>query len=359
MAFPRKLLAPGEDIVLEARPNWSILVPRTSLFLLVLAACVFSVVEWTKAPLWFGYVLLGVCALFLLWVLGKVITWRSTSLVLTNMRVVYRTGVVKRLGREIPLGRVQDVTYTQSIVERVVGAGSLTIQSAGIGGEDPFPDIRHPAVVQSLINRLISQGPGGYGAAGQGVPQAPPGTPVAPPGEPPRYAPAYEAPGPQPHYPQSQSPQTGQDPRAGGHQEGGQYQQGAGHYPAVQYPPGAQPAQRQFPPAVPYADTQSPTPPQYTPPQYTPSQYTPPQYTPPPGSELPRPSAYEGTVTPPSPSGSTPSQPVADSSGTSPEDAAGPLSSSEQLRHLDELLQLGVITQAEYDLKRRELLGGR
>jgi len=163
MAFPRKLLAPGEEIVLESHPNWSILVPRSAVFLAVVAASVAVLIAWKSAPLWAGYLLLAIGVVALLWLLAKVITWRSTSLVLTTSRVVYRTGVIRRLGREIPLDRVQDVTYEQSIVERMLGAGSLKIESAGASGNEPFPDIRRPAVVQSLINRLLTQSPGSYG----------------------------------------------------------------------------------------------------------------------------------------------------------------------------------------------------
>jgi hypothetical protein len=57
---------------------------------------------------------------------------------------------------------VQDVTYHQTIVERLVRAGSLTVESAGRHGQDPFPDISRPAEVQSLINRVVAQGASGY-----------------------------------------------------------------------------------------------------------------------------------------------------------------------------------------------------
>ncbi len=154
MAFPRKLLAPGEQIVLEAHPNWSILLPRVALAIAAIAGSVAVAVSWSSAPLWVGYILLAVGLLGLGGVLAKVVTWRSTTLVVTSARVVYRTGALHRLGREIPLNRVQDVTYRQSLVERLLGAGSLTVESAGQAGREPFPDIAHPALVQSLINSL-------------------------------------------------------------------------------------------------------------------------------------------------------------------------------------------------------------
>jgi len=173
MPLHRKLLAPGEEVVLETHPNWSILAPRVAMFLVIVAGCLSVVVAWARAPLWVGWVLLGVAALFLLGLLAKIVVWRSTTLVLTTLRIVYRRGALRRLGREIPLDRVQDVTYSQSILERLVGAGSLTIESAGSHGDEPFPDIRHPELVQSLINRLIAQPGGGLGGSGARAGYAP------------------------------------------------------------------------------------------------------------------------------------------------------------------------------------------
>jgi len=330
VAFPRKLLAPGEDVVLETHPNWSILVPRTSLFLLVVAVCVAIVVLWSSAPLWFGYVLLGFAGLFFLALLAKIVMWRSTTLVLTNRRVVYRTGVFRRLGREIPLDRVQDVTYTQSLAERLVGAGSLTIESAGAGGEEPFPDIRHPAEVQSLINRLITAPSSGYGAsAGGGLGG---------------YAP------PQPQYPQPQYPQP-------------QYQQPQYSQPQYQQPqppyqqaPYQQPAQLPYQ-RPPYAPAQPVGQPYQQPPPQTP--YQAPSVPSAPSPQPPPQAPYQAPSAPPSPQPapsppSAPPNPAPASAG--PSGLGG--SSSEQLKRLEELLRLGVITDAEYELKRRELVEG-
>ncbi len=155
VGFSRKLLAPGEAIVLESHPNWSILVPRGVFAAAVVAGCVAVVVSWSAAPLWVGYILLAAGLLALAGVLAKIVTWRSTTLVITNARVIYRTGALRRLGREIPLSRVQDVTYRQSVLERMLGAGSLTVESAGQSGQQAFPDVAHPAMIQSLINSLM------------------------------------------------------------------------------------------------------------------------------------------------------------------------------------------------------------
>ena len=156
MPFPRKLLTPGEDVVVEAHPNWSVLGRPVIETMLVIAACIAVVVFWGSAPIAIAYVLAAIAALAGLWFAGKVIAWRSRLLVITTTRVIYRWGIVRRTGREIPLDRVQDVTYHQSLFERLVGGGSLTIESAGATGQEPFPDVRHPAQLQSLINQLIT-----------------------------------------------------------------------------------------------------------------------------------------------------------------------------------------------------------
>lgn len=160
MTFPRKLLCPGEEIHLDSRPNWSLLFWPAVLTLVVIGACVAVGVLWSSAPTYMAWVLLG-CGLAALLYFGVCyLAWVTTSFVVTSQRIVYRTGVLRRTGREIPIGRVQDVTYHQTIVERVVRAGSLTVESAGRHGQDPFPDITRPAEVQSLINRVVSQAAG-------------------------------------------------------------------------------------------------------------------------------------------------------------------------------------------------------
>ena len=157
MTFPRKLLAPGEEVYLDSKPNWSYLFWPSVLTIAVLACCIAVVVLWASAPVWVGWVLLGIGSSALLYLAARWVSWRTKSFVVTSHRIVYRTGAVTRTGREIPIGRVQDVTYHQTVVERIVRAGSLSVESAGRQGRDPFPDITHPDEVQSLINRVVAQ----------------------------------------------------------------------------------------------------------------------------------------------------------------------------------------------------------
>ncbi|HWM19700.1 MAG TPA: PH domain-containing protein, partial [Ilumatobacteraceae bacterium] len=55
-------------------------------------------------------------------------------------------------GIEIPLERVNNVLFSQSIFERIIGAGDLLIESGGEDGKQRFTDIRGPERVQNLIH---------------------------------------------------------------------------------------------------------------------------------------------------------------------------------------------------------------
>ena len=153
--YPTRLLHEDEQVLLDVRPHPLRLVGPSALGFVVLAGGIAGFVAWRSAPVWFGYALGGLLLVTAVYVAGKVIVWRSTNFVLTSSRVIYRRGVLHRVGREIPIDRVQDVTFHQRILERIVGAGSLVIESAGERGAQPIPDIRRPDRIQSLINKTL------------------------------------------------------------------------------------------------------------------------------------------------------------------------------------------------------------
>lgn len=157
MTYPRRLIHENEEVLLDARPHWWQLVRPTVVALAAAGGCAAIFVIWSGAPKWFDWVLLGLGAVGACYFLARLVQWRSTDLVVTSMRVIYRRGVVSRSGREIPISSVQDVSYVQSLAERMIGKGQLSVQSAGVRGEQPFRDVRRPAAVQGLIDRTIEE----------------------------------------------------------------------------------------------------------------------------------------------------------------------------------------------------------
>jgi uncharacterized membrane protein YdbT with pleckstrin-like domain len=100
--------------------------------------------------------------------------WRFTMFVLTSDRLITRSGIISKHSKEIPLERINDVTFTQTIIERALGAGDLFLESAGERGQTHITNIRKPEQVQLMIyketeentNRMMRGG----GTSGQSIP---------------------------------------------------------------------------------------------------------------------------------------------------------------------------------------------
>ena len=158
MAFPERLLAEDEELIYDLRPHWLTLVVPVLLTLLVVlavgAAWVVMPAGDLQQPARMAVGVLGV-AVLLATVVGRVLRWATTHFVLTTERLIFRSGVVAKFGREIPLERINDVTFSQSLFERVIGAGDLLLESAGEHGQSRFSNIRDPEAVQLEIYRQM------------------------------------------------------------------------------------------------------------------------------------------------------------------------------------------------------------
>lgn len=156
MPFPRELLSQNEKVALDLRPHWWYIAPASA-YLAVAAIVGILVLAWTDDGKGFDGVLRFLVGIAVLVTLGNfAITyakWHTTNFVVTDERVISRSGVVAKKGIEIPLDRINTVFFHQSFFERLIGAGDLGIESAGEGGREDFHDIRKPALVQQEIYR--------------------------------------------------------------------------------------------------------------------------------------------------------------------------------------------------------------
>jgi uncharacterized membrane protein YdbT with pleckstrin-like domain len=151
MPFPRRLLADHEELVLDLRPHWIALVlPVLATALLIAAEAILFVAF--DPPRWLTWVLvIAGIVLFLALPLRALLTWATSHFVVTSDRVIHRSGWLAKSSMEIPLERINDVKFRQSVLERMVGAGDLVIESGGEYGQNRFSDIRGPEDVQKLI----------------------------------------------------------------------------------------------------------------------------------------------------------------------------------------------------------------
>jgi uncharacterized membrane protein YdbT with pleckstrin-like domain len=155
MPYPKHLANEGETVVLDLRPHW----------------WYFSRHIWTGIPLFVLLILLlqvrgtvqkygGIVYIVLLlvwaaWLAYEYLQWRFTYFVVTDQRVVFRTGAIAKHGVEIPLERISNINFNQNIWNRIIGAGDLEIESAGREGQTKFDNVRHPDGVQQEIYRQM------------------------------------------------------------------------------------------------------------------------------------------------------------------------------------------------------------
>src|SRR5919106_2942513 len=154
MGFPKRLLANHETLVLDLRPHWIALVgPGLVLILVIVAEIVlFASFDPPSAVTWLALLLGGVILVAL--PVRSFLAWATSHFVVTTDRVIHRSGWLAKRSMEMPLERINDVTFTQTILERLVGAGSLRIQSGSEYGQNHFRDIRKPEDVQKLIYEM-------------------------------------------------------------------------------------------------------------------------------------------------------------------------------------------------------------
>lgn len=156
MAYPKNLIQEGETVALDLRPHWWYFSRNifTGIPLLIVAILVFNIDD-DDVKKWTGW-LVGLMVLaWAAWLLLKYFQWVMTYFVVTSRRVIYRTGVLSKKGVEIPLERINNINFHQRIIDRIIGAGDLDIESAGKDGQSHFDFVRHPDGVQHEIYRQM------------------------------------------------------------------------------------------------------------------------------------------------------------------------------------------------------------
>jgi uncharacterized membrane protein YdbT with pleckstrin-like domain len=158
--YPDKLLADDEDVVRHLHPHWLTIFWPLVWFLLVVGAASFGaalVPEGRQQGVLRLAVVVAALLLLLFLVLVPLLRWRTTHYVITTHRLLFRQGILARRGRDIGLARITDVSYRQTLWERLINSGELTIESAGDGGATVLEAIPDSDGVQQLLNHMIEE----------------------------------------------------------------------------------------------------------------------------------------------------------------------------------------------------------
>jgi uncharacterized membrane protein YdbT with pleckstrin-like domain len=160
MPYPDKLLAEDEEVVRHIHPHWLTLFWPVVRFLVIVGGASFgmAVIPVGRQQGVLRLLILAVALVLLLTVvLVPVLRWRTTHYVITTHRLLFREGIMTRRGRDIGLSRITDVSYRQTLWDRIINSGTLTIESAGESGSTVLKQIPDSEGMQQLLNLMIEE----------------------------------------------------------------------------------------------------------------------------------------------------------------------------------------------------------
>lgn len=160
MGLAKSSLTDDEEIVLEFHPHWSTLI--VTIFWAALAVVVAGVVIFfipdggSQMLIRLVVAALGVIAVLFVGLL-PFLRWLTTSYTLTNRRFVMRHGILSRSGRDIPLTRINDVSFQHSLIQRMLRTGTLVVESGGEHGQLVLKNIPRVEYTQNRLYQLVEE----------------------------------------------------------------------------------------------------------------------------------------------------------------------------------------------------------
>ncbi|TQK72355.1 MULTISPECIES: PH domain-containing protein [unclassified Nocardioides] len=160
MAISKKLLNPGERLVLSTRQHPKALFGPILALVVLLAIGVAAQVLLDDT----GFQRVLTLIVWVLVIIGILwfsvrpfLDWLTTVHAFTDRRLITRNGIITRRGHDIPLARVSDIAMEINLLDRPFGCGSLLISDASTFGTVRLNDIPHVEATQRQLNELLHE----------------------------------------------------------------------------------------------------------------------------------------------------------------------------------------------------------
>ncbi|MFS3128186.1 PH domain-containing protein [Nocardioides sp. Bht2] len=161
MSISPKLLNEGEHVVVSTRTHPKALFGPILVLLLTLGIAIFLTVvirdrvDGTTASVLLGLVWVLALIAFVWWVLRPFLAWMSTTYTFTNRRLMFRSGLIAKEGRTIPLNRISGVDFEIDLTDRIWGCGTLVVSDASEMGRVELNDIPRVEEVQKRVSEEL------------------------------------------------------------------------------------------------------------------------------------------------------------------------------------------------------------
>lgn len=151
-------LGNDERVILQTRPHIKkVFVPF--LVLLLVAAAVGAallLLPENDVKTW-AVPAIGVVGLvvIVIWTVVPYLRWRTTSYTFTTRRLITRSGILTKTGRDIPLFRINDFTYERDLLDQMLGCGTIVISDATEKAGVMLYDVPRVAQVKKQLSELL------------------------------------------------------------------------------------------------------------------------------------------------------------------------------------------------------------
>jgi hypothetical protein len=135
MSYVQRVLQPGEVVRHTASAHWIVYWPGAFCMIAALAVLLFGPRLWANHPAFWHWVASLIAVVGLALLIREWFGWWTTEIAVTNLRVIYKTGLVKRTTNEMNMDKVESVKVEQSVLGRLLDYGKVSITGTGAGLE--------------------------------------------------------------------------------------------------------------------------------------------------------------------------------------------------------------------------------
>jgi uncharacterized membrane protein YdbT with pleckstrin-like domain len=154
-------LIAGEKVTYRGGLHWIVLVAPISIAVVIVLFGVAMLVAGGSAKetdlrelaYSAGALAILVAAIYLL---VAILEWRAAEFAVTNKRVIFKVGVLKRRTQEMFLEKIESVNVDEGLLGRALDYGTVAIRGTG-GTLEPFRNISHALEFRRQVQEQISQ----------------------------------------------------------------------------------------------------------------------------------------------------------------------------------------------------------
>jgi membrane protein YdbS with pleckstrin-like domain len=133
MSYVQRVLQPGEQVRHISSIHWIVYWPGVAVALLAVVAYWFS--ETRLLTGFWRYTTYALALVAGVLLIQQWFQWWVTEIAVTNRRVIYKKGLIRRQTNEMNMDKVESVQIDQSILGRLLDYGDVTILGTGEGFE--------------------------------------------------------------------------------------------------------------------------------------------------------------------------------------------------------------------------------